>query len=133
MPYHVYAIHLDRDAMGERPPRVFRDRNEHIDWDYPLHDGCEFYYVGQTAHTPECRFKQHKQCYGRNIDFHCICRIKSHITGPRSNRYARRYGLFLANSVFAHHNPIRTRRQSEALEKQLCDELRELGHCVWWG
>lgn len=132
MPYYVYAIRLDREAMGCPLPRAFRDQNWHMDWDYPLHDGCEFYYVGQSAHTPECRYEQHKHCHGPSLKFKCICRLKKTIIKSRSNKYVRRYGLFLQTSLFEHLNPIRSRKQSELMEKTLTDQLRDMGHCVYY-
>ena len=132
MPYYVYAIRLDRAAMEAQLPRAFKDQNWHIDWDYPLHDGCEFYYVGQTIHTPECRFEQHKHCHSPPFEFRCICRLKKRISKSRSNRFVRRYGLFLQSQMFEHLNPVKTRRASELLEKTLTDELRDQGHCVYF-
>ncbi len=139
MPYYVYAIRLDRDAMIRRtgkPPHKFCDQNDHIDWDYPLHDGCDFYYVGQSMHKPECRFAQHKECYGWRIKFTCQCgnaRGKGKvITQNRSNRFARDYGLFLSHSLFEHHNPIKSRAVAEKLEAQLASELRSNGHAAYY-
>jgi len=132
MPYYVYAIRLDRSAMGEKPPRAFRDQNWHMDWDYPLHEGCEYYYVGQTVHSPECRFEQHKTCHGDFGAFKCICRLKKTIRKSRSNRYVRRFGLFLAPKFYAPFNPMRARKQAEQAEKDLSDQIRELGHCAFW-
>jgi len=100
VPYFVYAIRLDRELMGDRPPKAFRDQNWHMDWDYPLHDECEYYYVGQSAHTPQCRFEQHKHCHGPALKFKCICKIRSTITKSRSNRFVRKYGLFLQDQLF---------------------------------
>ena len=152
MAYYVYAIRLDRDTMGPRPPRKFRDANDHMDWDYPLHRGCEFFYVGQSAHTPECRFEQHKHCHADaatqsarmtmlrdpsatrvKLDFTCICKRRAKITGSRSNSYVRRYGLELAPEHYAHLNLIKGRKAALQAEKALASALREQGHCVWWG
>lgn len=132
MPYYAYAIRLDRAAMGDKPPRAFRDQNWHMDWDYPLHEGCEYYYVGQTVHSPECRFEQHKTCHGDFGSFQCICRLKKTIRKSRSNRYVRRFGLFLAPQFYASFNPMRSRKASEQAEKDVADAIRELGHCAFW-
>lgn len=132
MPYYVYAIRLDRSAMGDKPSRAFRDQNWHIDWDYPLHDGCEYYYVGQSLHSPACRFEQHKTCFGDFGSFKCRCRLRKTIKTPRSNRYVRRFGLFLQPNFYDGFNPMRTRRQSEEAEKEVAGNIRELGHCAFW-
>jgi len=132
MPYYVYAIRLDRAAMGDRPPRAFRDQNWHMDWDYPLHDECEYYYVGQTVHTPECRFAQHRNCHGDFKVFKCICRLRKTITRSRSNRYVRRFGLFLQPRLFETFNPMRSRKASEQAEKDLTDIIRDQGHCAFY-
>jgi len=122
--------------MGDKPPRAFRDQNWHMDWDYPLHDGCEYYYVGQTVHSPECRpecrYEQHKNCHGAFGSFKCICRLRKTITKSRSNKYVRRFGLFLAPQFYAPFNPMRTRKQAEQAEKDLSDQIRDLGHCSFW-
>jgi len=118
--------------MGDKPPRAFRDQNWHMDWDYPLHDGCEYYYVGQTVHSPECRYEQHKNCHGAFSSFKCICRLRKTITKSRSNKYVRRFGLFLAPQFYAPLNPMRTRKQAEQAEKDLSDQIRDLGHCSFW-
>ena len=132
MPYFVYAIRLDRSDMGDTPARAFRDQNDHIDWDYPLHEGCEYYYIGQSVHTPECRFAQHKNCHGDFGVFQCICRLRKTITKSRSNRYVRRFGLFLAPRFYEGYNPMRSRKSSETAEKELASEIRDLGHCAFW-
>jgi len=132
MPYYVYIIRLDREAMTDKPPKRFREQNKHIDWDYPLHDGCNFYYVGQSAHSPDCRFEQHRQCHGPNIAFDCQCTIGNTITKNRSNSFARKYGLFLQRRKYKKYNPIKTRAQAEDMEGWLADKLRQDGHCAYF-
>lgn len=135
MPYYVYAIRLDREAMTlkrGKPPHKFCDQNDHIDWQYPLHDGCDFFYVGQSAHKPECRFAQHKECHGWNINFKCKCGKRRPITQNRSNRFARDYGLFLSYGLFERYNPIKTRAAAEKAEAALAGELKANGHAVYY-
>ena len=114
------------------PPHKIKDRNDHLDWDYPLHDGCCFYYVGQSAHKPECRFKQHKHCHGPNIRFKCICGKGRVITKNVSNLYARKYGMFLQRQKFEAHNPIKSRKAALAAEAALAAQLAEEGHVVYY-
>jgi len=46
------------------------------------------FYVGQTTHDPETRFKQHK-------------------SGYKSNKYAKKYGIRLVPEIFSKFNPIK--------------------------
>ncbi|NNE58712.1 MAG: hypothetical protein HKN36_11445 [Hellea sp.] len=117
--------------MG-RPPHKVQDQNNHLDWDYPIHDGCEFYYVGQSVHKPECRFEQHKSCYGPDINFKCICGRRRPITKNVSNRYVRKYGMFLQNQAFRHLNPLKSRKAALLAEATLADSLRDNGHVVYF-
>ncbi len=125
MPYFVYVIELDPAVARIRR---FRDRNPRMDLD----GRC--LYVGQSAHEPDCRYRQHKECHGRNIRFSCICDRKSgRFRKNLSNRYARKYGLFLRRQLYEKRNPIRTRKQAERIEHELAMRLRASGHGVWWG
>ena len=103
MPYNVYVIELDKEVMKSKK---FRERNPHMN----PRRAC--YYVGQTSHDPETRFKQHK-------------------TGYKSNSFVKRYGQRLAWRKFKKYNPIETREEAEHIEQQLTDKLRRKGHGVW--
>jgi predicted GIY-YIG superfamily endonuclease len=70
------------------------------------------FYVGQTAHNPEIRFKQHKDGY-------------------KSNSFVRKYGLYLLKRKYNKYNPIDTREKAEKIEKELTKKLRKKGHGVW--
>jgi hypothetical protein len=70
------------------------------------------FYVGQTAHDPDVRFKQHKDGY-------------------KSNIFVRKYGLSLQKSKYKKYNPIKTREEAEKIEKELTTKLRRKGHGVW--
>jgi len=70
------------------------------------------FYVGQTAHNPEVRFKQHKEGY-------------------KSNSFVRKYGLYLQKRKYKKYNPIETREKAEKIEEQLTEKLRKKGHGVW--
>jgi hypothetical protein len=94
--YRVYVIELD-DRVGKRvSPRL------------------PAVYVGQTAHSPEERFANHKR-------------------GHRASRHVRRYGTRLRPDLFAHLAPVATRREAEALEQETADRLKRKGYTVYGG
>ena len=103
MPYYVYVIELDKEVLKSKK---FRIRNPNIN----PKKAC--FYVGQSAHEPEIRFKQHKEGY-------------------KSNHFAKKYGLWLKQRKYKKFNPIKTREESEMLEKKLTKKLRKKGHGVW--
>ena len=126
MPFYVYVIELDPAVTAIRR---FRKRNPDMDM-----DGLCFY-VGQSAHEPDCRYRQHKLCHGENVDFDCICgrRRKLVIKKNVSNRYARKFGKCLRANRFEKYNPMKTRAEAERMEAKLARELQAQGHGVWWG
>ena len=94
--YCVYIVELDRACVSE--PCALA----------PL-------YVGQTAHTPEQRFAQHKAGG-------LLAAGKAHRFGVR-----RRYDLIKGIGPFA------TRADAEAAEKEVAAALERRGHRVFWG
>ena len=68
-------------------------------------------YVGQSWHTPECRYNQH-------------------LIGYKSSASVRERGRELVPSLFASRNPIRGRWRAEEMEHELAGELRSLGFAV---
>ncbi len=72
-------------------------------------------YVGQTWHTPEYRFEQHKG------------RVEGH-----ASRYVRAWGLALLPEVYAPYNPLTQERALE-VEDSLADSLHQLGCTVFGG
>ena len=93
--FTVYVIELSRDCVDE--PCALA----------PV-------YVGQTAHTPEHRFEQHK-AGGK------LAAGKPHRYGVRL-----RYDLMKAG-------PFVSRAEAEAAEKQVAEALTRRGHRVFWG
>jgi len=71
-------------------------------------------YVGQSAVPPKERFRQHKDGY-------------------RSSRYVRRYGKHLRPWLYRHFNPMATRDQAVAMERELARRLRNRGYTVYGG
>ena len=93
--YHVYVIELSRDAVGK--PCALA----------PV-------YVGQTAHTPEHRFAQHK--------------AGGKLAASKPHRYGVRLRYDLMKQV-----PLRSREEAERAEKALAEALERRGHLVFWG
>ena len=94
--YSIYIVELDRKCVRE--PCAFA----------PL-------YVGQTAHTPEERFDQHKAGG-------MLAAGKPHAFGVRL-RYDLMKGI----------GPFRTRKEAEAAEMAVAAALERRGHRVFWG
>jgi hypothetical protein len=93
--YTVYVIELSRDCV--RTPCALA----------PV-------YVGQTAHTPEHRFAQHK-AGGK------LAAGKPHKYGVRLRRDLMKVG------------PLLTRVEAEQAERALAKALEKRGHRVFWG
>ena len=70
-------------------------------------------YVGQSSRKPDVRFEQHKEGY-------------------KSNRYAKKFGLKLRPDLYEKYNPIPTRKDAEAIEKMVAEQLRNQGFGVWF-
>jgi hypothetical protein len=103
MSYYVYVIELDKEVLKSKK---FRESNPNMN----LRKAC--FYVGQSAHLPVIRFKQHKDGY-------------------KSNNFVKRYGLHLRYRKYKKYNPIKTRKEAEIIEKRLSDKLRKKGHGIW--
>lgn len=124
MAYFVYVVALD-PAVAKLAR--FRARNPGLALD------AELVYVGQSAHEPDCRYRQHKECHGPVIRFSCICeRPLGDFSRNLSNRYVRTYGRYLRRDLYERFNPIRTRAAAERAEKQLARDLAARGFGVWW-
>ena len=93
--YHVYVIELSR-ACTKKPCALA-----------PV-------YVGQTAHTPEHRFAQHKA------------------GGKLAAGKPHRYGVRLRYDLMK-IGPFATRKEAELGEKAVAEALTKRGHRVFWG
>ena len=103
MAYNVYVIELDKEVMTSKK---FRERNPH------MNPKLVCYYIGQTIHDSNTRFKQHK-------------------TGYKANRFVKKYGRRLVPRKFKKYNPIEKREEAEQIERWLTERLRKKGHGVW--
>ena len=94
--YSIYVIELSRDCVAE--PCALA----------PV-------YVGQTAHTPEHRFAQHKA------------------GGMLAAWKPHRFGVRLRYDLMTGIGPFASRQQAEAAEKAVAAALEKRGHRVFWG
>lgn len=72
-------------------------------------------YVGQTAHTPEHRFAQHKA------------------GGKLAAGKAHRFGVRLRYDLMKRIGSFRSRSEAEQAEKAVAEALERRGHRVFWG
>jgi hypothetical protein len=72
-------------------------------------------YVGQTAHTPEHRFAQHK------------------VGGRLAASKPHRFGIRLRRDLMDGIRSFSTRKEAEAAEKAVAEALERRGHLVFWG
>ena len=72
-------------------------------------------YVGQTAHTPEHRFAQHK--------------AGGLLAAPKAHRFGVRLRYDLMQGI----GPFATRKDAERAEKAVAEALERRGHRVFWG
>ena len=72
-------------------------------------------YVGQTAHTPEHRFAQHK--------------AGGKLAAGKPHRYGTRLRYDLMKAI----GPLRSRKGAEQAEKLVAEALERRGHRVFWG
>lgn len=104
MAFHVYVVELGPEVL--RSGR-FRKANPRMTVALPC------LYVGQTAKSPDARFRQHKE------------------GGRLSNSFVNKYGRRLLPELYRKYNPIPTRKDALELEKYLAEKLRADGYGVW--
>jgi hypothetical protein len=94
--YSIYVIELSRDCVAQ--PCALA----------PV-------YVGQTAHTPEERFLQHK--------------AGGKLAATKPHKFGVRLRLDLMKGI----GPFTTREAAERAEQELAEALERRGHRVFWG
>ena len=94
--YSIYVIELSRACVSE--PCALA----------PL-------YVGQTAHSPEHRFAQHKA------------------GGMLAAGKPHRFGVRLRYDLMKCIGPFASRKEAEAAERAVAAALEKRGHRVFWG
>lgn len=128
--YHVYVIELDFDLTKNRRFMAANPR---------YRQGMDCLYVGSSAHTPECRFLQHREhAKKRTLGYTCYCdgveAFHEFVRGggrTRGSYYPGVYGLRLRPDLFYRYNPASTQDKAAVLEKTLALSLRNLGYAVW--
>ncbi len=98
--FYVYIIEMRHEVYQES-----KFARENPGWT-PA-EGRSCYYVGQSAHKPGCRYRQHKAKPGDEAVFTCQCPLGA---APRthwvSNSFARVYGVCLATEGASTHYKI---------------------------
>jgi hypothetical protein len=133
--YHLYVIELKKGVLKEP---IFLKKNPHLPEGYK--GRC--FYVGQSKHTPECRYKQHLASEARrrreSTGFLCSCfseeEVKRRFTPHnRSGKFVRQYHKKggLRPVFYKEMNPVSsTKEDAEKKEKVLAETLRSLGYAV---
>ena len=118
--YFVYVIELVQDVK-QRPGWPGRNPNQ---------TRTECYYVGSSAHTPECRFEQHRA--PADEPFLCQCHV---IPGEpvRQNQVGKwPEALRLEPRRYEHWTDrIPSRTRAEQLESRIAQRLMNEGYGVW--
>lgn len=124
--HYVYVIRLD-EAVREKAP--FRKRNPQME------DDKRCFYVGETAHLPECRFEQHVHPTGTTLT--CTCFDEEKPVRAKYTRYTEDHSIRLVPGRYENYNPIgpnegeSARKQARRYEDWLTRKLRRIGHGVW--
>jgi len=132
---HVYVIELEESALDEDKfaPDFNRDNFKS--------SITKCFYVGETTHTPQCRYYQHvaKRQKPRKV-FICRCNkegVKVPFTpynrGSRHvNKYYKKGGL--RPKIYRDYNPVKgDKEKRREVEKELAESLRKQGHAVHFG
>jgi hypothetical protein len=78
-------------------------------------------YVGSTGKEPSERLRDH----ARGCKRYCpLCRCRKYVRGHR---------MRLRHELFAHYNPMSSRREAEEVERWLAQRLKRRGHQVVGG
>ena len=143
--YHVYVIELRKKVLKKEPSFPFEG-------DLPR--GKRVYYVGETSHSPECRYKQHvadREKKSRK-GFMCKCftdepKFRPFKSANSPGKYVKKYHKKggLRPELYSDENPA-TRKQgnysgmmkdlkdkSVEKEEELALKLRSKGHAVHYG
>lgn len=101
--YFIYIVRLDDKVLNH---------SKFIKMNPNYKEGKPCFYIGQTVHDPDIRFKQHKQGY-------------------KANKYVKKYGLYLSRRRYERYNPFDSRQKVEEFEKEITLRLRQKGYGVW--
>ena len=132
---HVYVIELKESALDDKKfaPDFNRDN---------FKSGItKCFYVGETKHTPQCRFNQHLAKRKKpRTGFMCRCNketvkvpFDAYNRGSKkvSNHY-KKGGL--RPKIYRDYNPVKGNKEKRRkVEKELSESLRKQGHAVHYG
>ena len=136
--YHLYLMTVDPRIWKSKRKAKFREKNEAT-----YEEGMEMLYVGMSECVPRCRQSKHHN-YRAGGEGRWTCYCGNH---GKSNKYGGwwdkpstvvknylkdGYGL-LRPKLFRNLNPFPSKEAADAAEKQLANDLRELGYAAWAG
>ena len=123
--YSVYVIELDINVRQEE--KSWRRKN-------PDQSLPECFYVGQSAHSPECRFLQHVATYGMEVICNCSCNFGNAVNPFQIGRalYAKDYSVRLRSDLYEHLIPFESQAESKKYEAKLAQQLKEQGYGVYY-
>jgi len=124
--HRVYVVEL-RSEVTERP----RFKRKNRGW--VSGEGKRCFYVGMSAHDPECRYRQHKFEVKEDVLFECDCPndAKPRLN-PGANALVLEFGVGLRPEFYEHIEPIKTRVEAEAEEERVGELLQREGHAAYW-
>jgi len=123
--YRVYVIELDSAVMVSGRWAIENQKQ--------TSESC--YYVGQSLHSPQCRYRQHTTPRGDSCL--CLCGFepgkeirKLHVGRAK---YAKDHSIRLRPDLYEHLDPFETREDAKEAEGSLARQLRNEGHGVCYG
>jgi len=106
--YYIYIIELDSSVVEKKN---FLKQNPDMDPSLP------FFYVGESIPPPAERFKQHK-------------------AGHKSIRWVRDYGKWVRRKLIGRYErkfgKAESREEALEIEAKVAEDLRSIGHGVWY-
>jgi hypothetical protein len=126
--YHVYVVELDFEKIksDESALDMLKKKNRRV------RKREEAFYVGVSAHSAKCRFRQHK--FDPLVDSEFICKCgcaKLPSKTKKSNRLVKEFGLRLRPEFYSHLIPAYSRKDGELLEGLMAKHLQKKGFAVY--
>ena len=128
---HVYVIELKKSVINEKKYCRGLVRIK-------LTEQSKFYYVGETAHKPDCRYKQHVAMReGIRQHFICSCfgetKKRKFNSGNKGSKWVKDFHKKggLRSSLFYYRNPVIGNQDiSKKIEAEIARDLIENGHAA---
>ena len=134
---HVYVIELKESALNDINKNFAPDFNR----DNFKSGITKCFYVGETKHTPQCRYNQHVAKRKKpRTSFMCRCNKKAvkvlfstyNKASPIVHKYHKSGGL--RPEMYKDYNPVKgNQKKRKKVEKELSELLRKQGHAVHFG